>query len=177
METRRDVARRAYIGTGLESINWEGISMTRTHESDATLTYSCRDLGDGTSELVWNWTEVPTDDREPGLDSYFVRVVRLDTSIALGEFVGAEDNANGIDYALTVPNDVGLYVQVINEARGFHFEDDEIVVCTTTEIGTATRTESEELPFTGVSDWLLPVAVALIALGAFLTRLGSHWRK
>ncbi len=140
-------------------------------ESDATLTYSCRDNGDGTSEFVWNWTGVPSDNREPGLNSYFVRVVRLDTSIALGEFVGAEDNAYGTDYALIVPNDVGLYVQVINEAAGFHFEDDEIVVCTTTEIGTATRTESEELPFTGISDWLLPIAVGLVALGAALRRL------
>lgn len=143
-------------------------------EGNATLTYRCEDIGDGTSLFVWNWTGVPTDD---GQNSYFVRVVDMETSIALGEFPGAEDNAYGTDYALTVPNDVGLYVQVINDAAGFHFEDDEIVTCTTTEIGTATRTESAELPFTGVTDWLLPVAVALMALGASLTRLGSHWRK
>lgn len=147
-------------------------------KTDALLTYRCEDTGDGSSVFYWNWTGVPTDDREPGLDSYFVRVVRLDTSIALGEFPGAEDNAYGTDYALTVPNDVALYVQVINEAAGFHFEDDEIVTCTTAEIGTAIQIESTAvLPHTGVSDLLLPLALALIGLGAALRRLSIDWRQ
>lgn len=137
--------------------------------TNAILTYSCEDNHDGTSVLVWNWTDVPTDDREPGLDSYFVRVVNLETSITIAEFVGAEDNAYGEDYAVMVPNDIGIYVQVINDAEGFRFEDDEIVTCP----GTVTESDlvPAVLPYTGLTDWLLPVALVLIAAGMGLVRL------
>ena len=138
----------------------------------AELHFRCIDNGDGTSQFIWNWTGVPTDDREPGLDSYLVRVVRLDTSIELGWFPGAEDNAFGEDYELTVPTDVGIYVQVINEAEGFHFEDDEIVTCTTAAIAPAVATP-DVLPFTGVADWLLPLAIALVAIGSLLRKATS----
>ncbi len=141
----------------------------------AELHYECADNGDGTSQFTWHWTGVPTDDREPGLDGYFVRVVVMEDSVEypgfyaseeIGWYPGAEDNAWGEPYTLTVPNGVGLYVQVINEAAAFHFEDDEIVMCHTTEIGTPLV-----LPETGLAgDWLLPLAITLIALGALLVR-------
>lgn len=131
----------------------------------AELHFRCLDNGDGTSQFIWNWTGVPSDDA----NSYLSRVVRLDTSIELGYFPGAEDNAYGVDYELTVPTDVGIYVQVINEAAGFHFEDDEIVTCTTAAIAPAVATP-DVLPFTGVVDWLLPLAVAFVAIGSVLLK-------
>ncbi len=143
----------------------------------ADLEWSCKDNGDGTSQFTWNWTDVPTDDREPGNDGYFVRVVVMENSVEypgfyaseeIGWYPGAEDNAWGEDYTLTAPNGVGLYVQVINEAAAFHFEDDEIVTCVTTEIGTPLTVE---LPYTGVADWLLPIAILLVAVGRGLVRL------
>ena len=145
-------------------------------EANAVLDYRCEDRGDGTSLFYWNWQDVPTDDREPGLDRYYVQVVNLETSIEIIGIYGAEDNATGTDYVVSVPNDVGLYVLVINEADAFRFEMDAVVTCTA-EVAVATSAGMDVLPFTGVTDWLLPVAVALIALGASLTRLGSTWRK
>ena len=144
---------------------------------DAVLNWSCEDNGDGTSQFTWDWTNVPTDDREPGLDSYFVRVVVMEDSVEhpgwyaseeIGWFPGAEDNAWGVPYTLTAPNGVGLYVQVINDAEGFRFEDDAIVTCTTVVQPT---TEIQVLPYTGVADWLLPFAIILVAAGTGLLRL------
>lgn len=152
----------------------------------ADLQYGCADNGDGTSQFTWAWTNVPTDDREPGLDNYFVRVVVLEDSTEhpgwyaseeIGWYPGAEDNAWGEPYTLTVPNGVDLYVQVINDAKGFRFEDDEIVTCQTTEVSSMTVTgpQGTELPYTGGGDWMLPLAITaagLIALGSRLVRLG-----
>ena len=135
----------------------------------AELHFRCVDNEDGTSQFIWNWTGVPSDSQ----NSYLSRVVRLDTSIELGYFPGAEDNAYGVDYELRVPTDVGIYVQVINEAAGFHFEDDEIVTCTTAAIAPAVATP-DVLPFTGISDWLLPLAIALVAIGSLLVRAVSR---
>ncbi len=87
---------------------------------------------DGT-KMSWYWTGVPTDDREPGLDNYFVQVVDTVTEEPIGWYPGAEDNAWGEPY--TVGPEDGFvpgrdfYVQVVNEAAGFHFEDDVIVSC------------------------------------------------
>ncbi len=147
----------------------------------ADLEWSCKDNGDGTSQFTWNWTDVPTDDREPGLDGYFVRVVVMEDSVEhpgwyaseeIGWFPGAEDNAWGEDYTLTIPNEVGIYVQVINDAQGFHFEDDEVIACYSVAELPYIPT-IEELPYTGMADWLLPLAIVLIAIGRGLVRIGG----
>ncbi len=83
---------------------------------------------DGT-KMTWYWTNVPTDDRAPGLDSYFVQIVDTTTGEPIGWFPGAEDNAWGVPYTITVVPGRDYYIQVINEAQGFHFEDDVVVSC------------------------------------------------
>ncbi len=144
----------------------------------AELDYKCEDNGDGTSQFTWHFHGVPTDDREPGLDGYFVRVVVMEDSVEhpgwyaseeIGWYPGAEDNAWGEDYTLTVPNGVDLYVQVINEAEAFHFEYDAIVACQTSVVVTEASSITY-LPNTGVGDWLLPIAVTLVAVGSWLVR-------
>ena len=159
------------------------------HDDDTRLIYRCDDLGDGSAILTWHYLGVPSDSERGGSDHYYVRVViddEPDAGRVLYELAGAEDNAWGTDYAVGVPTDVGIYMQVINAADGFWFEFDRVIMCLSdaardamaTETETETTTETlSELPYTGLGDWLLPVAVAFVALGAFLTRLGSHWRK
>lgn len=92
----------------------------------ATFHGACSDNG---TRMSWNWTGVPTDDREPGLDSYFVQVVDTVTGEPIGWYPGAEDNAYGESYHVTVIPGRDYYVQVVNDARGFHFESDVVVSC------------------------------------------------
>jgi hypothetical protein len=110
---------------------------------------------DGT-ELTWYWTGVPTDDREPGLDNYFVQVVDTVTGEPIGWYPGAEDNAWGEPYTVTVTPGRDIYVQVANEAAGFSFETDVVVSCPA-PIPTPTTT-------TTPSDPVLPFLILIFAL-------------
>jgi hypothetical protein len=83
---------------------------------------------DGTV-MSWYWTGVPSDTRAPGLDGYFVQVVDTVTEEPIGWFLGAEDNAFGVPYSVDIVPGRDYYVQVVNEAAGFHFEDDVVVSC------------------------------------------------
>jgi hypothetical protein len=145
-----------------------GLAVLR-HQKERDMTdlhYECSDQGDGTSLFTWHWSDVPTDDRAPGLDNYFVRVV-VDVPPhheTLIEIEGAEDNAWGEPYTITVPNDTPLYVQVINDAQAFWFEYDIVVSCPTPEAPNV-------LPYTGMTDWLLPLAIILVGAGTGLLRL------
>ena len=96
------------------------------HDKDATFHGACS--SDGT-KMTWYWTGVPTDDREPGLDRYFVRVVDTVTEEPIGWFPGAEDNAWGVPYTVDIVPGRDYYVQVINDAAAFHFETDVVVSC------------------------------------------------
>ena len=83
---------------------------------------------DGT-KMSWYWTGVPTDDREPGNDDYFVQVVDTVTWEPIGWYDGAEDNAWGVPYTVNIVPGRDYMVQVVNEAKAFHFESDVIVSC------------------------------------------------
>ena len=138
----------------------------------AELHHKCEDTGNQTALLTWNWTGVPTDDSAPGSDGYYVQVVvdeGPEVGVVLYELAGAEDNAWGVDYEVLVPIDTGIYMQVINNADSFWFEHDEVVTCVSTETSSVQYTE---LPYTGAADWLLPIAVVLVAVGSWLARLG-----
>ena len=136
----------------------------------AKLIHECRDNEDGTSEFTWHFDGVPSD---PDLNSYYVRVV-IDEGREVGNHIfegpGAEDNAHGVDYTVTVPTDVGLYVQVINESASFWFEYDAVVTCASVQ-PTTEVSSIQVLPYTGVADWLLPIAIVLVMAGSWMLRL------
>ncbi len=153
--------------------------------TETTLNHRCDDLGDESAILTWHYLGVPSDNREPGLDNYYVRVViddGPDAGRVLFELAGAEDNAHGTDYAVGVPTDVGIYMQVINAADGFWFEFDRVIMCvsdvTRDEMATETETTTETapapatLPYTGTDGFgLLPVALALVVAGGWILGL------
>ncbi len=153
--------------------------------SETTLNHQCDDLGDGSAILTWHYLGVPSDTERGGRDHYYVRVVindGPDAGLILYELAGAEDNAHGIDYAVGVPTDVGIYMQVINAADGFWFEFDRVIMCvsdaTRDEMATETETTTETapapatLPYTGSDGFgLLPVALALVVAGGWVLGL------
>ncbi len=96
------------------------------HDKDAAFHGACS--SDGT-KMTWYWTGVPTDDRAPGLDGYFVQVVDTVTEEPIGWFPGAEDNAWGVPYTVDIVPGRDYYVQVVNDAAAFHFETDVVVSC------------------------------------------------
>ena len=142
----------------------------------AELTHKCEDTGNQTALLTWNWTGVPTDDSSPGSDGYYVQVVineGPEVGVVLYELAGAEDNAWGVDYEVLVPIDTGIYMQVINNADSFWFEDDVVVTCESTVVETETSSiQYTELPYTGVGDWLLPIAIMFVVFGRWLVKRG-----
>ena len=88
--------------------------------------WECSD--DGT-ELTYWWQGVPTDDREPGLDSYFTSVHDDVTGQELAYNPGAEDNAWGTPYSVAVTPGHRNVLFVANEAAAFHFETDAYATC------------------------------------------------
>lgn len=120
--------------------------------------------------LTWWWEGVPSDDSGPGKDSYYVAVHNNETGELLYEAPGAEDNAHGEPYTVMVPMDTEIYLIVMNEAESFSFEHDAVVTCHSTQISASPIVE---LPYTGVADYLLPVAIVLTALGAGIVRLAK----
>ena len=159
------------------------------HDAPTRLVHRCDDLGDGSAILTWHYLGVPSDDRAPGLDNYYIRVViddGPDAGRVLYELSGAEDNATGTDYAVGVPTDVGIYMQVINAADGFWFEFDRVIMClsdatrdamaTETETTTETAPTPVTLPYTGTDGFgLVPMALVLVVAGGWV--LGLLRRK
>ncbi len=129
----------------------------------AELTYKC-DLSGDAAALTWWWDGVPSDDSGPGKDSYYIAVHNNETGELIYDAPGAEDNAHGVPYTAMVPADTEIYMLVMNEAESFSFEHDEVVSCPT-PVETV-----ETLPYTGVSDALLPLAMVLVAVGTWLVR-------
>ncbi|GAF79919.1 unnamed protein product [marine sediment metagenome] len=95
--------------------------------SDATWAdWECNE--DGTELSYW-WNGVPTDDRAPGLDGYLTTVHDDVTGRELAYNPGAEDNAYGEPYTVTVTPGHRNVLFVANEAAAFHFETDAYATC------------------------------------------------
>jgi hypothetical protein len=126
---------------------------------------------DGT-KMSWYWTNVPTDDREPGLDRYFVQVVDTTTGEPIGWFPGAEDNAWGVPYTVDIVPGRDYWVQVQNEADGFHFEDDVTVSCpaVTTSHVHDSYIMDDPTTYEQTADPILSVFMVLWALWNFVGR-------
>lgn len=83
---------------------------------------------DGTQLTYW-WNNVPTDDRAPGLDNYLTVVYDDVTGQELAFNPGAEDNAHGEPYTVTVTPGHRIWLGVANEAQGFSFDTDAYATC------------------------------------------------